>query len=141
MNTKNVLISGIVGGIAYFFLGWLIYGILLMDYMESISPFIAGVNRPESEFIWWAMIVSNLLTGIFIAFILDIGKVSGWMNAAKTGAIAGFLVSCSFDLNFYAMTNMVSRRAMLVDVIASTIMIAIGAIIIVLVMDQLRKKS
>ena len=87
MNTKNVLIGGIVGGIAFFLLGWLIYGMLLMNYMMSVSPKIDGLWRTESEFVWWAMIVSNLLSGFLMAFIFDLGKVSGWMKGLTTGAI------------------------------------------------------
>jgi len=42
MNTRKFLIAGISGGIVYFLLGWLIYGMLLNDYMRSS---VAGVGR------------------------------------------------------------------------------------------------
>jgi xanthine/uracil permease len=32
MKTKNFLVSGIVGGIVYFLLGWLFYGFLFKDF-------------------------------------------------------------------------------------------------------------
>jgi hypothetical protein len=141
MNTKNVLISGIVGGIAYFFLGWLIYGILLMDYMTSISPVIAGLNRTEEEFVWWAMIASNILSGIFMAYIFDLAKVSGWMNGAKIGGLIGLLISASVNLSLYSMTNMIGKKGILLDAAAGAVMTALGGIIIISVMGMLNKKS
>ncbi len=140
MNTKNVLISGIAGGIAFFFLGWIIYGMLLMDYMTSVCPVIPGLNRPESEFVWWALIASNLLSGLFLAYIFDLGKISGWLNGAKTGAIVGFLMSTTWDLSFYSMTNMISRQGMIADVAAGTVMTALGGIVIGMVINMLNKK-
>ena len=40
MNYKKIIIGGIAGGIAYFFLGWLVYGILLANFME-LEPKLA----------------------------------------------------------------------------------------------------
>ena len=36
MNVKNFFIGGIVGGIADFFMGWLIYGNLLKEDRKSV---------------------------------------------------------------------------------------------------------
>ena len=136
MNTKNVLMGGIAGGIAFFFLGWLIYGMLLMNYMMENAPKIEGLYRAETDFIWWALIASNLVSGLFIAYLFDLGKVSGWMNGFKTGAIIGILMSICIDLNYYSMTFMVSKNMMIVDVLASTVMMGIGGAVIAMVMGM-----
>jgi hypothetical protein len=34
MNTNKFLIGGIIGGIAYFLIGWLVWGMLLMNFMN-----------------------------------------------------------------------------------------------------------
>lgn len=141
MNTKNVLIGGFAGGVAFFLLGWLIYGMLLMNYMMSISPYIPGLYRDESEMLLGIMFLSNLLSGLLMAFIFDIGKVSGWMDGLKTGAIVGFLISASFNSSLYAMTFMSSKRSMLVDVIASTVMWAIAGALIAMAMGMGSKKT
>ena len=58
MKITKIVIGGIVGGISFFFLGWLIYGVLLMDFMSEFSN--TTFNRPEEEMVWWAMILSNM---------------------------------------------------------------------------------
>ena len=141
MNTKNVLISGIVGGIAFFLLGWLIYGMLLMNYMMSVSPKIDGLWRTESEFVWWAMIVSNLLSGFLMAFIFDLGKVSGWMKGLTTGAIIGLLMCSAIDTSFYGMSYMMSKQGMMADVLACTIISGIVGAVIAMTMGMLNNKS
>ena len=75
MNTKKVLLSGIAGGIVYFLLGWLIYGILLMDYMSANSS--PGVMKSEDQMVWWALITSNLIYGILISYLLNaVGNIT-----------------------------------------------------------------
>jgi hypothetical protein len=141
MNTKNVLIGGLSGGVAFFLLGWLIYGILLMDYMTSISPNIPGLNRSDSEFQLGILFLSNLLSGLLLAFVFDLGKISGWMAGLKTGAIVGFLISAAIDSSLYSMTFMVSRRGMMVDVIASTLIWAIVGALVALAMGMGNKSA
>ncbi len=45
MNTQKFLVSGIVGGIVSFFAGYLIYGLLLMDFFAKNGG--SGSARPH----------------------------------------------------------------------------------------------
>src|SRR5450759_2816850 len=62
MNTKKFLIGGIVGGVVYFLLGWLVYGHLLTNYFHDHSGNATGVERDMDQMIWWALILGNLLS-------------------------------------------------------------------------------
>ena len=128
MNTNKILVAGLIGGVAAFLLGWLVFGILLKDAM--VSP-VAGFMKPEEDMIWWAMIASNLIWGMTYAYIfVQWASISTWMTGAKAGAILGLLISLSYDLSFFAMTNMFTMQSMLMDVLASVFMsAAIGAVI------------
>jgi hypothetical protein len=141
MNTKNVLIGGLSGGVAFFLLGWLIYGILLMDYMTSISPNIPGLNRSDSEFLLGILFISNVLSGLMVAYVFDLGKINGWLAGLKTGAILGFLVSAAIDSSLYSMTYMVSKQGMMVDVMASTLMWGVVGALIALAMGMGNKSA
>jgi len=44
MKTKFML-AGLAGGVFYFFLGWLVYGILLMNFYESNTITYDGLNK------------------------------------------------------------------------------------------------
>lgn len=135
MKTNKVLLGGIVGGIAFFFLGWGIYGILMMDYMNENMDQCA--NRPEGEFIWWAMIVSNLVMGFLYAMIFSWTNTSGFMGGAKLAAIIGFMMGLSMDMSFFSMTVIFgSLTTVIVDVLVWTVLSAIGGGIIGMVMGS-----
>ncbi len=129
MSIKKIMIAGIAGGIIYFLLGWLVYGILLKDF------YAAHMNnssmRPEADMIWWAMIASNLLWGIFIAYIFNrwanINTVSAGLSA---GAIIFLFIGLSMSLGFYAYTTMYGdMTGMVVDILVGVVMGAIvGAV-------------
>ena len=70
MTNNKTLIGGLAGGVAFFLLGWLIYGILLMDYYAANTNQCA--MRPMTDMVMWAMIVSNLAAGLLVATILSL---------------------------------------------------------------------
>jgi hypothetical protein len=127
----KILRGTIFGGIAYFLLGWLVYGILLMDFFSSGTNTCA--NRPEGEMIWWAIIASNLLAALFLTLFLYWRKASGIVDGLTTGAIFGALFTSTIDLSFWSMTTMYSSFVpLLVEIIVSTALFAIIGMIIVL---------
>ncbi|MDQ3142898.1 MAG: hypothetical protein M3Q56_11705 [Bacteroidota bacterium] len=128
MNSNKILIGGLIGGVVFFLLGWLIYGIIFKEAMASPIP---GFMKPESEFIWPAMILSNLIWGYLFAYIFGKwGSISTAMGGAIAGATIGGMISLSYNLGFYAMSNMFTLNTMLMDVVIATIMSAIvGAVI------------
>jgi len=130
MNTQ-ILKGTIFGGIAYFFLGWIIYGIMLADFMKTNLNQCA--NRPEMEMIWWAMIISCLVYALFLTLFLKWSGGSTWADGLKTGALFGCLFAVTIDLSFYSMTTMYNGfTAILVDVIAASVSAAVTGLIIVL---------
>jgi len=130
MNTQ-ILKGTLFGGVANFFLGWLIYGMLLMEFMKSNSNQCS--MRPEMDMIWWAMILSCLVYALFLTLFLKWSGSSTWLDGLKTGALFGCLYSVTVDLSFYSMTTMFnSITPIFVDAIASSVMAAIIGIVIVL---------
>lgn len=128
----KILRGTLSGGIAFFLLGWLVYGILLSDFM--MSNYNQCPNRPMEEMIWWAMLLSNLIFAFFLTLILKWSGAKGLVDGLKTGALVGFLFAATIDLSFYSMTTMFnSFGALLVDLIVSTLMTTvIGAVIVLL---------
>jgi hypothetical protein len=129
MNTNKFLIGGIIGGIAYFLLGWLIYGMLLMESMKS--P-IAGVDRAPEEMVLWALILGNLLTGFLLSYIFSKSGVASIAAGITTGAVTGLLMSSSYDFVMYGVTNLFGTgfKLLLMDVAVFTVISGIvGAVI------------
>ena len=129
MNTKKIVVGSLAGGLAYFLLGWVVYGILMKDYCATNLN--QEVIRKPEEMILWAIGVSNIAFAMLLALIFSWSNTSSILNATKMAAIIGLLVSISIDLSFYAMTTMYqSRSIIIVDVIVNTILTAIvGAIV------------
>jgi len=130
MNMK-ILKGTLIGGIIYFLLGWLVYGMLLADFMAS--NYNQCPNRPEAEMIWWSMILSNLIYAYFLTMILKWTGAKSLIDGLKIGALVGLLFAATIDLSFYAMTTIFNNiGALIVDLIVSTVLAAIMGIAIVL---------
>lgn len=100
MNTK-VILAAVIGGIASFLLGWLIWGIFLMDTMSQYQN--ASCMRPASEENMGLIIAANLLWGLLYAYIFSNWKGEySFRTGLVPGAIMSALIGLSFD--FYSMT-------------------------------------
>lgn len=122
MKTKTIT-AGIAGGIFAFFLGWLVYGIILMPIMSKHGNM--SVMRPETEMIWWALILSNILWSFSIALLLDWSNTKGLGAGAAKAAIYGVVLALGWDLSLYSMSNWYTDLSgVLIDVAASVCMSA-----------------
>lgn len=141
MDTKKLLMGTIAGGIAYFFLGWIIYGMLLMDTMAAYSN--PAVMRAETDMVWWAMIVGNLGYACLLTYVfLKWGNIASFGSGAQAGAVLTLLMSFSIDLMMYATsTVMTDPMGIVVDVVAATVMGGIVGGIIGVVMGMGAKSN
>lgn len=138
MKTKKILFGGLSGGVALYLLGWLIYGILLMDY--SMANYNQCMNRPNMEMIMWAMGLSNFALGFLLALIFSWSNITGAMAGAKAAGIIGLLLGVSMDLGFYSMTTMYPNLTVIfVDVIAYIVYLALAGAVIGWVMGMVKK--
>lgn len=134
MNIKKLVIGGIVGGIAFFLLGWLIYGTLLMNFMNN-HPGLAGiVSRPEPEYLY--LVIGNLAMGFLFAYIFVRSGVTTPAGGLVTGGIVGLLMGVAVDCVTYATTTITSKTAMAADVAGLTVMAAIGGAVIAMVIGR-----
>lgn len=141
MDFKKLFLGGIAGGIAFFLLGWLIYGTLLMNFMANHTGTAGNLMRPENEMLFLYMIIGNLAEGFLLAYILLKGNVNTMAGGFVTGGIVGLLMAVSFDCIFYATSTMISKTAMAADVAAATVMTAIVGAIVGLVIGKGKKTT
>jgi hypothetical protein len=128
MDIKKTVTGTIVAGVLYFLLGWLIYGLLLANYFKHHTGKIGSVDRPEPLMLY--LIIGSLFFGAFLTYIFLKAGVQSIASGFITGAIIGALIFASVDCMMYATTFVTSKRAILADVIAGTIMVGIiGAIL------------
>lgn len=126
MNANKILIAGVAGGIIFFLLGWLVYGILLMDFMsENAGPGAASIHKESMEM--WALVVSNFAWGFLFAIMF--GRWSAGVTpgeGAMRGATTGLLVALFLDMSMYAMSNVLTVKTLIADIAAMALIAAIG---------------
>jgi len=121
----------LIGGVVYFILGWIIYGMLLAGYLAS--NFNNCANRSQEDMIWWAIIASNLIYALFLTLILKWSGTTTIVGGLKTGALFGLLMTSTFDLSMYSMTTTFQNfTGLIVDVVIATALAAFIGMVIVL---------
>lgn len=126
MNSNKFLVGGIVGGVVYFLLGYVFYGLLLKDFFASNGGPAANMDN----MIWWALIVGNLFYGLFLAYVLSKGSVSSAGSGASTGFVLGLLIALAHDLIMYGVTQAPALKAIAADVAVSAVMSAIAGAVV-----------
>ncbi|MEO8068756.1 MAG: DUF1761 family protein [Flavobacteriales bacterium] len=130
MNTK-VLLAALAVGVASFFLGWLVYGILLDPYMKANTT-VEGlaIMKNMENMNMMGMAIANLAGGLLVAWLLSRMGITTAMGGLFPGAVIGCLMTVMYDMFFYSMMNMYSSKmVVIVDVLASTVFYAVlGAV-------------
>jgi uncharacterized membrane protein len=127
MNTKKFLTGTLVGGIVFFFLGYLIYGVALTSFFTRHSVAVPGSMKTMSEIVWWALILGNLASGALLTYIfLKLANINSFGSGARTAAAIGFYLTLSVDLIQFATINSADLTSTLTDVVVGTVMTAIA---------------
>ncbi len=126
MTAKNRIMATLVGFVVFFLLGWLFYGVLLMDFYESNAGTASGVMRSDEEMVWWALILGNLFQAYFLVYIFgNWANITSFSAGLKAGLLIGLILGLAFNLSMYGTTNMGNLTAALVDPIVSAVMMGI----------------
>jgi hypothetical protein len=141
MDIKKLFMGGIVGGILFFGLGYLIYGNLLAGFMHKNPGTATGVERAMEDIQFLYLAIGNLAMGFLLAYIFVKSNVNSLGNGLVTAAVVGALVSVGVDCVTYATTNVTSKTAMAADVAATTVMCAIVGAIVGMLMGMGKKAS
>jgi len=124
MSNNKILVAGIIGAVTYFILGFLVYDLALSGFYGE--HMVKTCMRGDEETVWWAMIVSHLAWGIFIALIYGRwASISTFATGAKAGAVIGALVSLAINLGQYAMFTNMDLTIALTDVVVGAVLTAI----------------
>ncbi len=140
MKTQKLIVGTLVAGVVMLFLGYLIYGMLLMDFMSENSTDTTG--RPMEEFIWWAMVAFNLVWGLLLSVILAWANAESVGEGIKIGAVVGILAAFGNDLATYAMTTRFNNfSVILVDTLALGVMYAVAGALAVWAMGKVGNRQ
>jgi len=139
MDAKKFAIGTLVGGIAFFLLGWLMYGMLFMNYFQANVGSATGVNKEAMDM--WALFLGNLaMAALFTLIFLRWAGVSTFVGGLKAGAVIGLLIALGYDLTMFGTTNIMTLGGVMMDVVVYTVMSAIAGGLIGLVLGMGKKE-
>ncbi|HNX44618.1 MAG TPA: hypothetical protein PKI35_09300 [Bacteroidales bacterium] len=116
--------SGLFGGIINFFLGWLVYGKLLMPFLNANTIHYEGLTKEMP--VLWMLVISCLATGYFLAFIFKRwAGISTLKGGLIGGLIIGFFIAVMYDFSLMSMWNLYNLKAILVDALATVVIYGI----------------
>ena len=125
MDTKKFLIGTVAGGITYFILGYVFYGLLFLDFFESNTGSATGVFKTD-DMIWWALAVGNFAAAaLFTMIFLKWAHISTFMGGFKAGGNIGLFLTLSYSLVGYGTSNIMNLNGSLMDVAVGTVIYAI----------------
>jgi hypothetical protein len=139
MNFKKVIAGGLAGGIVFFFLGWVIYGMLLADFMSVNHSLPAPRNIDRAMPLLHYLFVGNLFLGFLIAFVFDKANVKTVQEGMTTGAYFGLLLGVGLDFMMYGLTTLMNLKMVAVDIAVSVIMYAVIGAVVAFVLSKMNK--
>jgi len=133
MNIR-VIAATIAGAAVFFFLGWLVYGMLLADFMKQHMVQYAGLTKePMPDMV--PLVLSNLVIAALLAFVFDKwASIRTFKGGAIGGAVMMFFIALHVDLSFLAFMNLLNLTMAAVDVAAAAALGAITGGVIALVL-------
>jgi hypothetical protein len=137
----RITAAAVVGGVAFFILGFVIYGLILDPLvMKPNTNEYAGLMKEAP--MWLPLVAANIVSALLLAYIFDVwAGIRTFAGGLKAGGIVFFLMSLSFQLLFIAFWNLTKNLVPnVVDVIGSTVMGAIGGGVVGLVLGMMNKE-
>ena len=125
MNVKNFIVGGIVGGIADFLMGWLIWGILLKDTF----PKPEGAGPENMTFIF----LGCMSFGFLISYIFSQGEgITKCVPGIKMAAMIAFFVTLGNNFFREMYQETIDFKLMGIDIVASMVLASVvGAVVAV----------
>ncbi len=121
MSTK-MLLAALVGGVVSFFLGWLVFGMLMDPYYQSHMVHYDGLVRNMEETRLYGIAIANFCFAGLLAYIFD-----RWANIRNFGQgfMGGFIVMglayAGFDIFMWSTMNMGPYMMYAVDIVANAV--------------------
>jgi len=141
MNSQKFILGSIVGGIVYFFLGFLCYGLLLKDFFTNNAGSATGVMRGDGEMVWWALILGNLFLGCLLAYVFVKAGITSAGSGAASGLVIGLLFGLAMRLIMYGTSNLMTLKSVAAGIVVSAVISSIAGAVVGLVLGMSKKTA
>lgn len=136
---KKILISIIIGTIAYYLFGWFIYDFILGKYTHLHTTQLIGFKKTEEQFSLSLIIISCAAYSALLSFILIyLLNIKQLLKAFLISSVIGVLVAVMTDSYWFATSNFYSNYLVIIlDIIAASITVGFMGFIMALTNKQL----
>jgi len=137
MDSKTRIMATLAGFVTLFLLGWILYGMLLMDFYAANAGSATGVMRSDTEMVWWALVLGNISQAYLLVYIFSKWTtITNFTEGLKAGIIIGLILGFAFNLSMYGTSNMMNLTAALVDPLVSAAMMGLTGGVIGMVIGK-----
>jgi uncharacterized membrane protein len=134
-----MIFAALAAAVTMFLLGWVLFGMLLMDFYKENSIHYEGLMKEMPNI--FLIFVSNLLFSFLLSFIYSKwANISTFGKGFTYGLLIGFLIMTAFDMYFLAGMNLFNGKLIIIDIILNTLMVGIAGGVAGLVLG-LKKKT
>jgi hypothetical protein len=125
MNTR-LIVAALLGSVVSFFLGWLVYGILLAPYYEANEVHYHGLQRLHGDMRLYGIYLSQLSTSFLLAFIFQQwARIHTFGKGFVGGMIFGFFTAVSINLYMWSSMNLFQWEVYAVDAVVNALFLGI----------------
>ncbi len=123
----KILLAALLGTIVYFGIGWLIFEVILGEYMNANTTQIVGFKKSEAESSMLIILVSCAAYALLLAILMgNWANVSTFKDGAILGATVGVLIAIMTNSYWYSTTHFFNNLPpLLVDVAAAGVTVGI----------------
>jgi len=139
MNLK-LFLATIAGAIIAFFFGWLVYGVMLMDFFTANTIHYEGLMMEMPNIFLLAL--GYLAISFFMAFVFQRwAAFTTFMSGLYGGLVIGFFFSFTFDLYIMAGMNLYTPTSTIVDIVVNTVIYGITGGVIAFILGLKKEKE
>ncbi len=133
MFSKSNLLATLASGIFLFFGGYLIWGILTVDFFAEHAGSATGVMKDPGDLVY--IVIGSLLQAFFMSTIYS--KWARGVHSAKegleVGALVGAFIGLGLGVLWYGIANMSDLTGVFAEAVLDIIFMGIAGVIIAVV--------
>jgi len=138
MTERRFWAAALAGGVTLFFVGFVLWGLLLAGFFDAHMGTATGVNKEQP--LLFHLALGQFFWAVLLAVVIArYAAVSGFLPGSRVGALLGFLMSLSVGLSQFSMANLVDLTAVMVDPFVSAVWSGMGGGVVGLVLGWGRR--
>jgi hypothetical protein len=139
----RILAATVAGGVAFFVLGWVIYGLILdpLVFKPNANPETLKLMKDPPE--WVFLILANFVAAFLLAYIFDRwATIKTFVGGLIAGAIIYLIIALYMQLMFAAFMKITNGlMPTIVDIIGTMILGGLAGGVVGLVLGKMNKGS